>query len=213
MPREVSAAGKRKIESSLRKEIVLPASASVLRPCLRWNLHYQNVQPPPGFLARVAADSQKYARARSDYIHPLYGPSGEVLTMDWAADHSHHRGIYWAWPKVMLDGQTGDLHALQRVFARPVGKPATSDGEQAASIEAANDWLWEDRTPIVHEKVQIRAEMAGPHGRRIDLTLIPSASTSTARSNGTPSPKNLSTTPSLRHPELSRILAFSREIM
>ena len=136
---------------------------------LRFN--HQTVQAPPGTLEKIAAGNQKYARSRSDYIHPLYGPSGEVLTLDWAVDHPHHRGIYWAWPEVMLDGQAGDLHALQRVFARPLGKPVTRDGEDAATIEAESNWMWEDKTPIVHEKVNIRAEKAGPHGRRIDLTL------------------------------------------
>ena len=57
-----------------------------------------------------------------DYIHPLYGPRGEVLTEDWSPDHPHHRGIYWAWPEVDWQGQRGDLHALQLVFARPTGK-------------------------------------------------------------------------------------------
>jgi hypothetical protein len=133
--------------------------------------NHQAVQPPPGVLQKISAGSQKYARSRGDYIHPLYGPSGEVLTTDWAIDHPHHRGIYWAWPEVMLESQTGDLHALQQVFARPVGKPVSSDGEDAATIEAENHWMWEDKTPIVHETVKIRAEKLSPHGRRIDLTL------------------------------------------
>lgn len=133
--------------------------------------NHQTVRPPPGVLARIAAGNQQYARPRSDYIHPLYGPSGEELTMDWAVDHPHHRGIYWAWPEVMLGDQTGDLHALQRVFARPVGKPTSSNGDEAASIEAESDWMWEDKTPIVREKVGIRAGKAGPNGRRIDLTI------------------------------------------
>ena len=133
--------------------------------------NHQAVQAPPGTLEKIAPGNQKYAQPRSDYIHPLYGPSGEVLTLDWAVDHPHHRGIYWAWPEVMLDGQSGDLHALQRVFARPLGKPVTSEGEAAATLEAESNWMWEDKTPIVHEKVKIRVEKSGPHGRRIDLTL------------------------------------------
>jgi len=133
--------------------------------------NHQTVQAPPGTLEKVTAANQKYAQPRSDYIHPLYGPSGEVMTMDWPVDHPHHRGIYWAWPEVMLDDQTGDLHALQRVFARPVGKPVSRAGDEAATIEADSQWMWEDKTPIVDEKVTIRAEKAGPHGRRIDLTV------------------------------------------
>jgi hypothetical protein len=33
----------------------------------------------------------KYARA--NYIHPLYGLDGEILTEDFPADHLHHRGL------------------------------------------------------------------------------------------------------------------------
>src|SRR5699024_3188858 len=43
----------------------------------------------------------KYAVPRSNYIHPLYGLEGEMLTRDWPEGaHPHHRGIFWAWPEV-----------------------------------------------------------------------------------------------------------------
>ena len=60
------------------------------RPVLRYN--YRTVALPDGVLKKVPADSRKYARPRSNYIHPLYGPDGEVLTEDWSVDHPHHRG-------------------------------------------------------------------------------------------------------------------------
>ena len=68
------------------------------------------------------ANPSIYAVPRSNYIHPVYGPSGELLTRDWSKDHPHHRGIYWAWPEVEFGTIRGDLHALQIVFARPTGK-------------------------------------------------------------------------------------------
>lgn len=45
-------------------------------------------------------------RARSTYVHPLYGLDGEVLTDDFPADHTHHRGLFWAWPHVRV-GECG----------------------------------------------------------------------------------------------------------
>ena len=68
------------------------------------------------------ANPSIYAVPRSNYIHPVYGLSGEMLTRDWSKDHPHHRGIYWAWPEVEFGKKLGDLHALQIVFARPTGK-------------------------------------------------------------------------------------------
>jgi hypothetical protein len=80
------------------------------KPVLRYN--YQT-NDPGEVLARVKADDRKYARARSDYIHPLYGLDGQELTKDWPLEHPHHRGIYWAWPEVDYRGERGDLHALR----------------------------------------------------------------------------------------------------
>jgi hypothetical protein len=131
--------------------------------------HYKNVPVPADF--SCAAESSKYAVARSNYIHPLYGLDGVSLTADWNKDYPHHRGIYWAWPEVGYKGETGDLHALQRVWARPTGRIETRGGDGWAEIEAENRWLWEDQTPIVRETAIIRAWQAGSRGRWVDLTL------------------------------------------
>ena len=125
------------------------------RPVLRYN--YQIVPEPAMVKDRIAAGNRKYAVPRADYIHPLYGPHGEVLTDDWVPDHPHHRGIYWAWPEVDWQGKRGDLHALQQVFARSTGKIDVQQGADFAQITAENEWRWEDRTPIVREQVIIRA--------------------------------------------------------
>ena len=130
--------------------------------------NYRTVEPGE-LLNKVAEGNRIYARARSDYIHPLYGPQGEELTRDWPIDHPHHRGIYWAWPEVDWQGQRGDLHALQQVFARPTGKVRIEQGSGYVQFEAENEWRWEDRTPIVRELVIIRAHRLSSAGRAIDL--------------------------------------------
>ncbi len=136
-------------------------------PVLRYN--YQLVPEPAEVKDRVSEGSRKYAVARSDYIHPLYGPQGEVLTEDWSPDHPHHRGIYWAWPEVDWQGQRGDLHALQLVFARPTGQVRIEEGADFVQIAAENEWRWDDRTPIVREEAIIRAARQTAAGRAIDL--------------------------------------------
>lgn len=138
------------------------------KPVLRYN--YKTVEPG-AVLEKVSPANRIYARARSDYIHPLYGLHGEVLTRDWPVDHPHHRGIYWAWPEVDFGKERGDLHALQRVFARPTGKIALQSGPVFAQIQAENQWLWDAREPIVRERVLIRAYRATPQGRVVDLAL------------------------------------------
>ncbi len=129
-------------------------------PVLRYN--FGTVPVPPGVKG-------KYAVARSNYVHPLYGPGGEELTKDFSPDHPHHRGIYWAWPEVYYKGSKRDLHALQGVFARPVGMAPVQRGAVFAQLEAVNQWKWGDAEPIVKETAIIRAYAAGPGGRCVDF--------------------------------------------
>lgn len=42
---------------------------------------------------------------RANYVHPLYGLNGEVLSEDFPEDHYHHRGIFWAWHQILLNGE------------------------------------------------------------------------------------------------------------
>ncbi|HWR99805.1 MAG TPA: DUF6807 family protein [Prolixibacteraceae bacterium] len=115
------------------------------------------------------ANPSIYAVPRSNYIHPIFGLQGEMLTRDWSKDHPHHRGIYWAWPEVDFGTQRGDLHALQVVFARPTGKINHQNEKRFAQIEAENLWMWRDSIPIVQETAIIRVYRETARGRIIDL--------------------------------------------
>ncbi len=42
---------------------------------------------------------------RSGYIHPLYSPSGKLITGDYAADHKHQHGLFFAWTKTNIEGR------------------------------------------------------------------------------------------------------------
>jgi hypothetical protein len=113
-----------------------------------------------------------YAVPRSNYIHPLYGVDGEMLTRDWPdGAHPHHRGIFWAWPEVDYKNERGDIYALQRLFARPTGKIKLTSGPVFAQVEAENLWMWEDTKAIVREDVVIRVYKASTDSRIVDLTV------------------------------------------
>jgi len=138
------------------------------KPVLRYN--YRTIEPGERLKA-IAQPNLIYARPRSDYIHPLYGFDGEEMTADFPIEHPHHRGIYWAWPETKYGDDLGDLHALQRVFARPKGRPRLHSSVKYAEVTAENVWKWEDQEPIVKETATIRAYRSGTAGRFIDLTL------------------------------------------
>lgn len=54
----------------------------------------------------------KYTRA--NYIHPLYGLDGEILTEDFPSDDLHHRGIFWTWHQVYIgDRRMGDAWLIE----------------------------------------------------------------------------------------------------
>jgi len=63
----------------------------------------------------------------------------------------------------------GDLHALQRVFARPTRDLAFTSGSKYAQVEAGSVWEWEDRLPVVRELAVVRAYRRDERGRMIDL--------------------------------------------
>ncbi len=114
----------------------------------------------------------RYAVPRSNYIHPIYGLQGEMLTRDWPDGvHPHHRGIFWAWPEVEFGSKKGDIYALQTVFARPTGKIELKNEAGYSQITAENEWKWEDRESIVLETAIIKVHEAQEQIRIIDLAL------------------------------------------
>lgn len=46
---------------------------------------------------------------RGGYIHPVYTPSGRVVSDDYPADHFHHHGIWFAWTKTEFQGRHPDF--------------------------------------------------------------------------------------------------------
>ena len=136
------------------------------KPVVQYN--YETVPLPEGYLEKLT-HGQIYAVARSDYIHPLFDLDGNPVTLDWAMDHAHHRGIYWAWPEVGYKGELADLHALQKVFARPNGCIESRIKDGSLVIQGESLWKWNDEEPIVHETALATVRPLGKEGRKIDL--------------------------------------------
>jgi hypothetical protein len=120
------------------------------------------IRPPAG----VPAD-----RARSTYVHPLYGLDGEVLTDDFPKDHHHHRGLFWAWPHVRIGGKHYDLWMLQGIEQRFVRWSAREAGPAGARLGVENGWFVGNRK-VVREQVWFHALPSSRDERIIDLELI-----------------------------------------
>lgn len=59
-------------------------------------------------LARPAFESPDYY-ARSGFVHPLYSPSGNILTDDFPVGHLHQHGIMMAWVSTRFKNETPDF--------------------------------------------------------------------------------------------------------
>lgn len=67
----------------------------------------ENGKPIFKYLKKPSNKAKKYAPhfSRSGYIHPLYSPSGRIITGDYAADHPHQHGLFFAWTKSSFRGK------------------------------------------------------------------------------------------------------------
>ncbi|MSU51663.1 MAG: hypothetical protein EXS37_21660 [Opitutus sp.] len=46
---------------------------------------------------------------RAGYIHPVFSPSGRIVTDDYPSNHVHHHGIWSPWVKTKFQGRTPDF--------------------------------------------------------------------------------------------------------
>ncbi|TNE63953.1 MAG: hypothetical protein EP335_08190 [Alphaproteobacteria bacterium] len=94
---------------------IMPAKVDITeagKPVLTYQL-----APPPGAEAW-----------RANYLHPVYAPSGTVITENAPTDHIHHRGLFWAWRGVFLDGKSaGDAWVGDHI-------------RYATSLVSADEW-------------------------------------------------------------------------
>ena len=63
------------------------------------------------YLKKPSKEAEKHPPhyTRSGYIHPLYSPSGKILTGDYAADHPHQHGLFFAWTKSTFRGKATEF--------------------------------------------------------------------------------------------------------
>jgi len=125
-----------------------------------------------------APKSHNGAYTRSNYIHPLYGLDGTILTEDFPEDHLHQRGIFWAWHQVILDGQNmGDMWTTED-FAWDVASVDTRYEEQKLILQPVVYWKSpnlkdedENKIPFAKEKTTMTIHPANNGMRTIDFTI------------------------------------------
>ena len=127
----------------------------------------------PVLFYRLAPKSWNGEYARSNYIHPLYGLDGEILTEDFPEDHLHHRGVFWTWHQVLIgDARAGDPW-LAKNFSWDVRESAVfADG---GGVRVRLHWKSPDfrggAEAIVEEITAVRVHPAEGGLRKVDFEI------------------------------------------
>ena len=116
---------------------------------------------------------------RANYIHPLYGLDGEVLTEDFPSDHPHHRGVFWAWHQVWLrDVKLGDPWAAKDSFWDVYDARILTVDSQSRALQVHVHWKSPLRTdstgkqvPFIKETTTIKVHRAKDDMRKIDFKI------------------------------------------
>ena len=112
----------------------------------------------------------------SDYIHPIIGLDGEVLTDLRPRDHIHHRGLYWAWVRQTSDGQELGSWWQPKTVEPESGKVGFGIGPVFAWFEAHHFLTCKDKTTgttqrFIENNVICRVFETTASGRAIDVDL------------------------------------------
>ncbi|HHJ09847.1 MAG TPA: hypothetical protein ENK25_03035 [Bacteroidetes bacterium] len=113
---------------------------------------------------------------KSGYIHPLWSPSGEVLTRIQPPDHPHHYGIWGPWTKTHINGREVDFWNLGKGqgTVRYAGLLSLEEGPVFCALRVHQKHIdfgtnGPDRIAI-NEILEMRAWNVGPQAWLVDYT-------------------------------------------
>ena len=125
---------------------------------------------------------------RAAYLHPVYAPDGTLLTDDFNPNHAHHRGIFWAWPEITVNGKKDDIWTVKGFQERFVRWGRRETNRSVARLAVENGWYDGDRK-FVKEHVQIVAHPVEGNRRVLEFTLQFEAVSDPVTIVGTPDQK------------------------
>lgn len=127
----------------------------------------------PALFYQLAPTSLDGRYQRSNYIHPLHGLDGEVLTEDFPEDHRHHRGVFWTWHQILIgDIRAGDPWIAQK-FSWRVEEARVLPGGNGLYVR--HQWFSPDyiegREPIAEETAEVVVHPADEGVRMVDFDI------------------------------------------
>ncbi len=115
---------------------------------------------------------------RCNYIHPLWGVDGTILTEDFPEDHLHHRGVFWAWHQIWIDGKRiGDGWEIKDFEQDVTDVEYTAKEGGIAVLKTEVEWkseLWNKmgkKVPYLRENSTITIHPKSKNYRIIDFEI------------------------------------------
>ena len=110
----------------------------------------------PRYFYRTVAEDTMNPYSRTNYIHPLYGLDGEILTEDFTRDHPHHHGIFWAWHQFYVRGKRIADPWLNEGIQWKVLNTQTEVLKKAAILSSEVLWVYKASSEaVIREDLQL----------------------------------------------------------
>lgn len=110
----------------------------------------------------------------NNYLHPLYSLDGDTLTEESPDDHPYHRGIFWAWHQIFVDGiRVADGWIMQDLSLEVI-KLKTDINRSAASLNVEVLWQspnWQNNMPFIRENTIVTVHRSDTRSRNIDIEI------------------------------------------
>lgn len=133
----------------------------------------QGEKPVLFFQRELMSKSGRWPRA--NYIHPLYDIEGrQVITEDFPEDHGHHRGLFWAWHQVRVNGnKLGDAWVCEN-FVWDVRSVEFQSPASPLRLKTITHWKSPDLLDEREEMISVVEErvIISVHGQEDNSRLI-----------------------------------------
>ena len=120
-----------------------------------FHYNHQHVHPP---------EDLDPLYARSGYIHPVYSPSGLLVTEDFPDDHPHHKGVWFPWTQTEFEGRDIDFWHLESGTVQFTGFETVTSGPVFGHVLARHehvDLTQDGGLTALDETWDVRAYNAG----------------------------------------------------
>ena len=112
--------------------------------------------------------------ARNNYFHPLYDLNGKCITEDFPQDHLHHRGIFWAWHQILVNGKPVCDSWDIKNFTQNIDQIEFRQNKEGNGILTYSSfWHTKDKAedPFMRENTTVTVYPRNHNYRRIDFTI------------------------------------------